>query len=399
MNRSQALLFSSVFALAAHSHGESAMAELINNIPPQGIWAHNFTTLLRSAEPDQWGNWNLDTSITPGAVGYIDTNSGEFVRLAVMPGTTSTTTPLSASIKLSTDYVTSRQFNVNLDDDIPVHITPGATVTPNIGLTAEWEFKRSGSLAVQWATESQEQIDNPVTTMTQNLTWLESEAGKVGMYDSEYGIQQGFGMVTGVVWARSGMNAGSLSDSSTLSFTGKVNGIESMFGLDGANSNNSAAFSSMSTDGALNTYSWPATSNTTTSTLIPIAYSFASASGTTIIPSWIGTVNAFEIVLNNTHSSYIVEADLEYVTTEGKTVTSSTSVTGGLSTSLSDIPLDATNLSLKLRFVGTIHSSYYTMHWEKPLGHWLTGQRHIDLYGIWPGPTSYKILEEDNLQK
>ena len=380
------ILLTSLFLISTSGADTTQRINLTGSMPDRGLWTRTFTDLLRTDQPDHWGNWNLDTSITAGAIGYINTNTGEFERIGMVPNITTSKTPMSEVMKLSTEYVTTSQFNVNLSDKLP---SQDDSSSPEIGTTVQWKFKKSGSIATQWSVSSHERVDTPVNVMKDNMTWLQSEAAKVNMYDSDYGISQGFGMVTGVIWAKSGMNAGSLSDTATWSITGKASNIESMLGSGSAE----ASFLKTESTGAISTHTWPGNANSVTSTLVPIAFSFASVDGTTIIPSWIGMINSFQIILNNTHGSYIVNADLYYNTNNGE-VHEHTQLSGGLTRTFGNIPLDAAHLRLELKFIGMINSDYYTIHWDNPLGHWLTGQRHVELHGYWPGPTSYTILEE-----
>ncbi len=377
-----------------------ASLEAVSSMPQRGMWSKEFTFLIRSSLPNYWGNWSLDTSIIPGAVGYIDTSTGQFIRTSVMPNITTTKTDLSSSLRLSTKHVSYSLSQTNLSANIPISTSGATTNTPGIGLKAKWEFTKEGSMTAAWVLASQENVDLPIEAIQTNLPWLQSQASAVSMYDTETGIAQSFGMVTGVTWAKSGMNAGSHSDKASLSFSGKVNDIENMLGINAAQGDTGAAFSMMDSSGALSSYSWPANSNTKTNTLVPIAYSFTSLSGETIIPNWIGTVNSFSIMLDNTKSSYIVEATLQYQV-DGKDVTNSSqkiTVTGGSSNAFTDIPLNAHSLKLTAQFVQAIHNSSYTFHWERPLGHWLTGKRHIKFHGVWPGHTSCYVEEESFAQ-
>ncbi len=372
--------------LASTAGADVQRSSLTSAMPDRGLWTRTFTDLIRTDQPDHWGNWNLDTSITAGAIGYINTNTGEFERIGIVPNITTSKTDMSEVMKLSTEYVNTSQFNVNLSDKLP---SKDSSAAPEIGTTVQWKFNKSGSIATQWSVSSHERVDNPINVMTENMTWLQSEAGKVNMYDTEHGVSQGFGMVTGVIWAKSGMNAGSLSDTASWSITGKSSNIDSMLG----NGSGEASFLKTDSTGAISTHTWPASANSVSTTMVPIAYSFASMDGTTIIPSWIGMINSFQVILNNTKGSYIVDADLYYSTSNGE-VHEQTQLSGGLTRTFGNIPLDANHLKLELKFIGMVNSDYYTIRWEKPLGHWLTGQRHVELHGYWPGPTSYTILEE-----
>ncbi len=401
-NRCYQYIIALLLTLCAYQSSYASL-EAVSSMPQRGMWPKEFTFLIRSSLPNYWGNWSLDTSIVPGAVGYIDTSTGQFIRTSIMPNITSTKTDLSSSLRLSTKHVSYSLSQTNLSAKIPVSTSGATTSTPGIGLKAKWEFTKEGSMTAAWVLDSQENVDLAIDAIQTNLPWLQSQAEAVSMYSTDTGIAQSFGMVTGVTWAKSGMNAGSHSDKASLSFSGKVDDIENMLGINAAQANTGAAFSMMDSSGALSTYSWPANSNTKTNTMIPIAYSFASLSGDTIIPNWIGTVNSFSILLDNTKSSYIVEATLQYSvddkdSEESANSSQKISITGGSSNAFSDIPLNAHSLKLNVQFVQAIHNASYSFHWERPLGHWLTGKRHIMLHGVWPGHTSCYVEEESFAQ-
>jgi len=62
-------------------------------------------------------------------------------------------------------------------------------------------------------------------------------------------------------------------------------------------------------------------------------------------------------------------------------------LSGGLSRTVGNIPLTATNIQVKVKFQGVKDSDPYTLHWDTPLGQWLTGKREIEMSGVWPGAT------------
>ena len=62
-------------------------------------------------------------------------------------------------------------------------------------------------------------------------------------------------------------------------------------------------------------------------------------------------------------------------------------ISGGLTETFGDIPLNSEMLKLHITFIGMINDDNYDLHWDKPLGEWLTGQRHIEMSGVWPGET------------
>lgn len=41
-------------------------------------WNRTFSELIRRSRPAYWGNWALNSQIRPGAVGFVDPESGDF---------------------------------------------------------------------------------------------------------------------------------------------------------------------------------------------------------------------------------------------------------------------------------------------------------------------------------
>jgi hypothetical protein len=49
-----------------------------------------------------------------------------------------------------------------------------------------------------------------------------------------------------------------------------------------------------------------------------------------------------------------------------------------------DIPLNAWNVDLAVKFDSIFRSDHYTYDWNRPLGEWPIGACHIDMSGVWP---------------
>ena len=60
---------------------------------------------------------------------------------------------------------------------------------------------------------------------------------------------------------------------------------------------------------------------------------------------------------------------------------------GGISKTVANIPLNATNIQVDVKFQGVVNSDNYSFNWPSPLGQWLTGRREIEMTGVWPGKT------------
>ena len=146
-----------------------------------------------------------------------------------------------------------------------------------------------------------------------------------------------------------------------------------------------------STSGAPNW--WPDKANTLPAQPIPIAYTFASFDGELLIPNWITRLGGLQILFNNKPGcTYITSITLTYDTPAGKQ-SQQFSLSGGLSKTVGNIPLNATNISAQVKFKGMINSDNYSFNWPSPLGQWLTGSREIQMNGVWPGKTSATDLQ------
>jgi len=98
-------------------------------------------------------------------------------------------------------------------------------------------------------------------------------------------------------------------------------------------------------------------------------------------------LGSFELVLvNKPGCTYITKVTLAYNTPAGSK-TEKLQISGGLTKTIGNIPLNATRLKLDITFIGILNNDNYSFHWDNPLGQWLTGQRHIYMDGVWPAKT------------
>jgi hypothetical protein len=220
--------------------------------------------------------------------------------------------------------------------------------------------------------------------MNGNYDWLQKAAASQGMSRNGGGISQGFGVVTSVLWANSGLNVAAQSDSTTFSVAGSVSGVNELVGQ----AEGKGSYTSTNANKSVDQHIWPDKAATIAETAIPIAFRFASFNGRLIMPNWTAELGSFQLVLNNQHGgTYIVRANLSYDTPQGRR-SQEASVSGGLIATLGAIPLDATNLKLDLAFKGVFSDEHKSFSWPTPLGTWYDGVRHIDLTGVWPGQTN-----------
>jgi hypothetical protein len=81
--------------------------------------------------------------------------------------------------------------------------------------------------------------------------------------------------------------------------------------------------------------------------------------------------------------TYIGKCKVEYsVPGSPALVTRETTVPGGQTHTMDEIPLEAADLTISIDFVsgGHVHFSF-----ASPASAWTTGQCTIDMFGVWPG--------------
>ncbi|MFK8330580.1 hypothetical protein M2D63_011255 [Pseudomonas sp. BJa5] len=350
-------------------------------------WNRSFTDLIRNGRAAYWGNWTLDQKLKVGCVGFVSPDSGDFTLVQEQaPGLTVSTRNAPNQWKLSSSNVKRSQSNVALDGSATDPET-GTKITA--GTEVKWDFASTGSIASEFGIASEDYLgDLTVLTQPQTLQWLKDQASRVSMASSA-GIAQGFGVVTSVIYATSGLNVGSQDNSSSFSITGSVGGVQDLL----ASADAKGSYVSTNQTKSVDQHLWPDKAGTLATQSIPIAYTFASFDGELLIPNWINRLGGLEILFNNKPGcTYITAITLDYDTPSGKQH-QSFSLSGGLSKTVGNIPLNATNIAVQVTFKGMVNSDNYSFSWPSPLGQWLTGSREIQMTGVWPGKTSAKDLE------
>ncbi len=341
----------------------------------------HFNSLLRESKPSYWGNWSLDTEIKPGAIGVVNTTTGTFHPAGrQLKNISITSEKMSSKMKLATKSVIGPQIvTFSAKDKIK-------KLTANTNL--KWRFVKRGAILSQWNLASEDSLKQPFEVIKSNMDLLKLVAEDMEMYNkADDGITQGFGVITGVLMAKSGMNVASLSDNTHWSISGQASALKSILGYGSAK----ASYSSAGGDSNVVSVLWPSTPNTTTDKLVPVAYTFTSINGTQLMPFWTQEINSFEIVFNN-HGSYIVKTTLTYQTPHGEKKKHQ-NIGGFTKRVMSDIPLNATSLKLELEFVNATSNKKEYYHWPTPLGTWSNGMRHIDIHGWWPEEPTFSIRE------
>ncbi|QSX77888.1 hypothetical protein [Agrilutibacter solisilvae] len=346
-------------------------------------WNAQFTQLIRKTNQAYWGNWSLSSEITPGAVGILDPATGLFKLISSeIPGVSDGNfirTQVSSDWNAMTSDVSRTEVEVDLKGEAE---DPETGVKATAGVQVQWKMGREGSMVSKCALDAESVLNNPDAVLGQNLDWLVQRAAQSGM-GSDGRIAQGFGVITSVLFAKSGLNVGSMAADNTFSLTGTASGVHKMLG----EASGKGSFTSTSESKSVDKHLWPSEAGVLASGSTPLAFTFASFDGRLLLPRWITHISAFQLVIRNSNGgTYIVDISLQYDTPRGRK-SHQTTVSGGLSASIGDIPLDASNLVLDLSFRGVFSSESKRLQWSSPRGQWVGGVRHVDLYGVWPGET------------
>lgn len=343
-------------------------------------WNNNFTTLLRASNPAFWGNWALNMNIQPGAIGLIDGPSGDFTALGVViPGASINNNPYTSSWDIRSVDITEKQTNVEFDGTV-IDPETGAKITAGINIA--WGFKTEGSLLSKFSVSRQAGLNDFTTLIANQMDWLKKQAAGANMLDSN-GIVQGFCVVTDVIYANSGLNVGSNTNQGTFSIEGSANGVDAMLGI---SASGKGSYVSTTSETSTDSHTWPATPSTLANGEVPIAFAVASFQGDIVITKWTHLISSFELILDNSHGgTYIAHGSLTYDVGAQKFSTSN-SVSGGMTSAIRDIPINATNLVYTVTF--TASGTKKIFNWGSPLNQWQSGMRHIDVKGVWPGSPS-----------
>lgn len=345
-------------------------------------WNLGFTQMLRNTQPSYWGNWSLDAHVRAGAVGILNTSTGAFQYVSTLPGAAlATTTAPANEWKVQSSDVSQTSTSVDLDGSV---IDPDTGTKVNAGLQLAWSFGSEGSLSSTFLLANQQYLTDPLSQLAANRDWLLAQAAHAGMSQNGQ-ITQGFGVITQALMAESGINLGAQSSNSSFSITGSVGATNAMAGNAGGDVKGSYAQTKASA--AFEQHLWPASANVVATDLMPVAYQFASFVGDTPVLGWMTNLSGVNILLDDSHGgTYIVDATATY-TVNGQRQQTNASVSGGRSTMMSSIPVNATSLVLDLRFKGMFSDEVHRFNWPSPISQFTNGQIVVDLYGVWPGST------------
>jgi hypothetical protein len=343
-----------------------------------------YTDLLRSTYRTIWGNWGLNPSIKPGAVGIIDADSGDFKLVAdCLPGVEISKNQQSRKWDFKSTGVTCRSINANVGGVI-FDPNTGAEVKPDAAL--EWTFDKENSITSEFAIAGEHAISN-LTVLDDQYDWLLAQARKLNMATAS-GISEGFGVVTSVIYASSGLNAAAKKSKASFTVSGSASGLNRLLGEGGISGKGKASYVFTSNSSEVETHTLPAKSGEVATEPLPVAYTFASFAGSRVlIPSWVGKIGVLNLLVDSKASSfttYTTKITLSYQTPAGP-VEDSRTVIGGSSASFGEIPLTATEMVLTAEFINIGSNTRKSMRWNTPASEWLGGTRTVNLTGTWPG--------------
>lgn len=344
-------------------------------------WNIGFTQMIRQSNGAAWGNWNLNPSIVPGAVGILDPQTGSFTPTALLPQAT------ISKLKSPEDWTIESSSVHRTESDVDFkggYIDPSTGTKVNVGLDVSWSFASEGSLVSNATVTGLALVDDFATVMADNYDWFLQKA-KDADHATDDGIVQGFGMITMVQTCAGGINIGSQQDSSTFSLVGSVDGVNAMTGGGDVNAGVKGSYKETNQTKAFESHMWPSEANSAAGGEVGISYQFASYDGKLLMPTWIKELSGFAVTFDNQHGgTYIGHCEVTYdqVVNGVKQSSSKTaSVSGGQTQTLDGIPLDAINMQINVHFVagGDFNASF-----RKPLTALLAGSCTVDLSGVWP---------------
>lgn len=335
-------------------------------------WNSIYTNLLRSNEFSAWGNWSLNPKIEVGLTGVLDPHTGTFDQCGdLLPMGVQDTESLSRNDlwKVQSSHIQQTSTNV----DVTVE---GGEV--EAGTKLSWTFDKRSSVLSKFVRSKDVSMLSPISLLTANMEWLEAQADELGMRTSA-GIAQSFCVITKVYYASSGLNVGAESSDTTYSLEGTVEGMAGMFS---PSESASAGYTSETYSKTVDKHLYPANPNSTPSYEVPIGFEVASFDGTIVMPKWTHKFDELNLAVDNHYGgTYIADSELTYEVA-GVETKAKRSTWGG-DTSHYLIPLNATNLKLKISFEASGDVEYH-FEWNNPLVQWSSGSRRIKMTGVWP---------------
>jgi hypothetical protein len=358
--------------------------ELINGVRAMPSWNRLFTSVIRNTNPVLWGNWSLDSNVKPGAIGKLLSDSGAFQHIGNLRNFEIKKDTSTVKWQFASNNISRTENKANFDGSAT---DPETQTKITAGVKVSWVFNESEGITSEFAIDRTESLDRLTDLIESEKGWLIQQAKIAGMGDG-IGLSQGFGFISSVVYAKSGLNVGSSTRGNSFSLSGSASAVNELVG---AKAQGKGSYISTSSSSTVDLHIWPAQEQELADSLVPIAFTFVSFDGEMPIIDWTQPVSSLILSLKNNHGgTYIVDYTLKYDYL-GKTVSKSGSVSGALTQTIGDIPLRANNLELVLEFRGVFSSDRYEIKQLDSYIKWSSPICNVDLYGVWPGETSYQI--------
>lgn len=352
----------------------------------QHNWNQIFTSLIRQDNKNLWGNWGLSDSVRIGAVGKIS-GDGQFTHyldLGSLKAEDIDKKPPTFKWQVRSKGTKKTDNQVSLGGGC---IDPSTGVKVDAGIETSWTFSEDLSVVSEMAIARVEQIKNIDEFVKQYYQKMFTALEQVeGVKAENKGILQGYGFISKVIYASSGVNIASYAKNTSFSITGTADATHALLG-DGGKLKTKASYISEKASESVNALTWPSDPNTVVDELVPIAYEFCSfADSNKPILAWTGLINSLQLNINSVSGcTYIVRCHLTYqLPNKSQRHSEKFSVSGGLSHNIG-LPLNAEKVKLDLSFVGVMSNQDMSFEWAYPLRQWRNGRCQVNLQGVWPG--------------
>jgi hypothetical protein len=346
------------------------------------MWNSVFTRLIRESDSKQWGNWSLDPGVRVGAVGSLSTD-GVFTPIGNLTGFQTETTQQSFVWQKSTTRVRRKTFNIKPEagaTGIPVGTT-GITLDASGGFVVSWEFEAASELISDFDVSRIESIKDAAQVAAANKSSLNALADSIGMRTAGT-IDQGFGFISSVVRAKSGINAASRTQNSKFSIGGNAKVGGNLLGTVGLQAALSGNYARTYEEGDFDKHLWPAP-DASAGDEVAVAYHFSSFEGDILIPDWTGYIQNYVAEFRNV-GTYIAKVEVAYKDSTGQVTETYAGISGGTSRQII-MPLDASDVVFDVTFVGYGNHIRLVVPSLHRQAH--NGRLQYRIAGLWPsGP-------------
>ena len=162
-------------------------------------WNQKYTALLRATDQTAWGNWSLDGSVHPGAVGILNSQTGSFTHVATLPDFELDDEPAAAAVAIESEGV----HRTSISADAKVGAGP-----IDVGGGFKWEFDEAGCLTSYASVVGRTSVRDFGRAIAAQNEWLRETAAEVGYTTADGNIVEGFGVITSVQRASLVLNMG-----------------------------------------------------------------------------------------------------------------------------------------------------------------------------------------------